>query len=322
MKIEEKYSNGLLDFHTHTTNSDGGDTPTELVERAKKQGVSAMALTDHNVISGLEEFRNACEKEGIFAIPFGTEIYAELPAEILSPKDNDAPDLVILGKNPRDSNDKIGVYQSILIKDWRERFFPQTMANLRKIGFEPPAENYKNAKTIKDFGEYGEFLKKSLTEGKNLEVLVNHVLSVNPEIIREDIKKSPIKYTNKYIFAIGQRGFAKRIEGFKVKDAVQLAEDINCKLFIAHPGGEYGFLSDAILDCYINQRVRGIEIRNYFNTPKQNAKFDKLAEKHNLTRSGGSDCHGDNGPFKIGIYDRPQNQLPKEVLQELLDNLP
>ncbi|MEK6859642.1 MAG: hypothetical protein AABX54_02395 [Nanoarchaeota archaeon] len=65
-----------------------------------------------------------------------------------------------------------------------------------------------------------------------------------------------------------------------------------------------------------------MEIRNYFNSPEQNAKFDGLAREHSLVRAGGSDCHGDKGPFKIGIHDRPQNQLPKDILEELWDNLP
>ncbi len=97
---------------------------------------------------------------------------------------------------------------------------------------------------------------------------------------------------------------------------------MNCKLFIAHPGGEYGFLSDAMLNCFIERGVPGIEVRNYFNSPEQNKKFDSLAEKYNLIRSGGSDCHGDKGPFKIGIYDRPENQVPKDILEELIDRLP
>ena len=63
-------------------------------------------------------------------------------------------------------------------------------------------------------------------------------------------------------------------------------------------------------------------MRNYFNSPEQNAQFDKLAEERRLIRSGGSDCHGDNGPFKIGMYDRPQNQLPEEVFEELWGSLP
>ena len=47
--------------------------------------------------------------------------------------------------------------------------------------------------------------------------------------------------------------------------------------------------------------VHGIEVRNYFNTPEQNQKFDGLAKKYNLTRSGGSDYHGYQGVFGFAM---------------------
>lgn len=46
----------MIDLHTHSTFSDGSCSPTELVQLAKNIGLSAIALTDHNTISGLEEF--------------------------------------------------------------------------------------------------------------------------------------------------------------------------------------------------------------------------------------------------------------------------
>lgn len=44
------------DLHCHSTFSDGSLTPTELVERALKVGLGALALTDHDTIKGLPEF--------------------------------------------------------------------------------------------------------------------------------------------------------------------------------------------------------------------------------------------------------------------------
>jgi len=43
------------DLHSHSTASDGALSPTELVIRAKAQKVTALALTDHDTISGLNE---------------------------------------------------------------------------------------------------------------------------------------------------------------------------------------------------------------------------------------------------------------------------
>ena len=58
-----------IDLHTHTTASDGRITPRELVKKAKKIGLSAIAITDHDTISGVREAVNEGEKLGIEVIP-------------------------------------------------------------------------------------------------------------------------------------------------------------------------------------------------------------------------------------------------------------
>ncbi len=47
-------SNRQIDLHCHSSASDGSDSPTELVRRAAKVGLRALALTDHDTVSGLE----------------------------------------------------------------------------------------------------------------------------------------------------------------------------------------------------------------------------------------------------------------------------
>jgi len=49
----------LIDLHSHSTASDGTMTPTELVKRAREQGVDVLALTDHDTTAGLAEARLA-----------------------------------------------------------------------------------------------------------------------------------------------------------------------------------------------------------------------------------------------------------------------
>ena len=44
-----------IDLHTHSCRSDGALTPALLVERAAAAGVSALALTDHDTVEGIEE---------------------------------------------------------------------------------------------------------------------------------------------------------------------------------------------------------------------------------------------------------------------------
>lgn len=66
----------FCDLHTHSTFSDGTDTPTELIKKAEQVGLSAIALTDHNSISGLSEFLSAAKDSKVIAVP-GAEFSTE-----------------------------------------------------------------------------------------------------------------------------------------------------------------------------------------------------------------------------------------------------
>ncbi len=67
----------LIDLQIHSTYSDGYLTPTEAAEFLASNGVKIAALTDHNTVGGLDEFRRACRKRDIKPIT-GVELYAKL----------------------------------------------------------------------------------------------------------------------------------------------------------------------------------------------------------------------------------------------------
>lgn len=66
----------MIDLHTHTRFSDGSLTPTEVVELARCEGLSAVAITDHDGIGGLEEALDAGKRLGIEVVP-GVELNLE-----------------------------------------------------------------------------------------------------------------------------------------------------------------------------------------------------------------------------------------------------
>jgi 3',5'-nucleoside bisphosphate phosphatase len=68
--MTEKY-----DLHCHSTASDGALSPTMLIKRAKEQGVTALALTDHDTTAGYQEARNAANETNLTLIP-GIELSA------------------------------------------------------------------------------------------------------------------------------------------------------------------------------------------------------------------------------------------------------
>lgn len=62
-----------IDLHSHSTASDGSDTPTAVVELALELGLSALALTDHDTQEGVAEAQSAADGQPIEIIP-GTEL--------------------------------------------------------------------------------------------------------------------------------------------------------------------------------------------------------------------------------------------------------
>ena len=49
----------MIDLHTHTTASDGTDSPAALVNKALSAGITTLAITDHDSTAGWDEAINA-----------------------------------------------------------------------------------------------------------------------------------------------------------------------------------------------------------------------------------------------------------------------
>jgi predicted metal-dependent phosphoesterase TrpH len=63
----------MIDLHTHSSASDGSLSPGGLIAEAAKQGLKAIALTDHDTVQGLDEAKRAAKAREIVFIP-GIEI--------------------------------------------------------------------------------------------------------------------------------------------------------------------------------------------------------------------------------------------------------
>lgn len=73
----------LIDLHTHSTASDGGLSPTELVALAARTDLAAVALTDHDTVAGVDEALAAGETHDLEVVP-GIELSAahDLPGHV------------------------------------------------------------------------------------------------------------------------------------------------------------------------------------------------------------------------------------------------
>ena len=61
------------DFHIHSTCSDGGLTPSEIVKLAKRKEVDIISIADHNNTDGIDEAIEEGKSQGIRVIP-GVEL--------------------------------------------------------------------------------------------------------------------------------------------------------------------------------------------------------------------------------------------------------
>lgn len=112
----------MIDLHVHSTFSDGTLTPTQLVEHAMENHLTAFALTDHDTVDGLGEAFQAAEDKPIKVIS-GIEFSTEYNGQ----------DIHIVG----------------LDFDWHDTSFCQELDHFRNARFE---RNRKMAEKLADCG--------------------------------------------------------------------------------------------------------------------------------------------------------------------------
>ncbi|HIQ39880.1 MAG TPA: PHP domain-containing protein [Sulfurivirga caldicuralii] len=72
-RLPQQSANYSVDLHSHSTASDGALAPEALVLHASNQGVTHLALTDHDTVAGIEPARQAARALGLTLIP-GVEL--------------------------------------------------------------------------------------------------------------------------------------------------------------------------------------------------------------------------------------------------------
>jgi len=105
----------MIDLHFHSTCSDGSDTPELLAEKCAALGLYAAALTDHDTLAGTAQFVAACEARGVRAMT-GVELSAETHLGSLhilgygvDPQHHDLNDALRLCRAGRDGRNEIMV---------------------------------------------------------------------------------------------------------------------------------------------------------------------------------------------------------------------
>ena len=74
--LSRSRNSGRADLHVHSIHSDGTYTPAEVLDLARRSGLAAVALTDHDTLSGVAKAQVESRGSGVEVVP-GVEITAE-----------------------------------------------------------------------------------------------------------------------------------------------------------------------------------------------------------------------------------------------------
>ena len=261
-------NNKFCDLHVHSNNSDGTNTPKELIEIAEQIGLSAIALCDHNTVKGLRDFLLAAVSSSVEAVP-GIEITADFNGK----------EVHILGLFVNLTRlDEIENYVSQISK-YKEESNLNLINALKSVGinldYDEMVSNANGA-----YVNRVHFAKAMINSG-----YVESISEAFERYLDED------------------KGYyvpAKRLSAFEV---IEFLIGVNAMPVLAHPLLN---LSQEELEQFLPQaKVIGLTAMetNYslYDKSKTNTAI-ALANKYDLLLSGGSDDHGKNKPnISMGV---------------------
>lgn len=286
----------MIDLHTHTTVSDGGDSPTELVEKAAAAGLTAVAVTDHDNDSGCAEAIAAGERLGVEIVP-GVEISCDvddLTALGLTPRAR--PTMHLLGYFiPRAGNPLSAALAEL--QDARANRNVRIVERLNELGIPVTFEEVEN--------EAG---------GPGSQIGRPHFAAV---LVRHGAVPDYQTAFDEYL-AKGAKAYLSR-KLYGPTEAVELMVDAGVVPVLAHPFTLHLEIEGLgrFVDTLIDVGLRGIEGWHGDMPEDQQEPFRALGRSKGLIVSGGSDYHGSMRPDR-GLPGGKHNvTVPEEVLGEL-----
>jgi len=245
----------FADLHIHTYFSDSTSSPEEVVEHAKEQGLSAIAITDHDIVDGIVPAMEAAKKYDIEVIP-GVELSSEINGR----------DVHVLG----------------YFIDYTDTHLVKILKSMQGTRVE---RMKKMIEKLKSFG----------IEGIELEevcALTNADAVGRPHLAAIMIKKGVVKNTREAF----DQYLANEAPAYVSKydqtpfDAIALIKKSGGVAVLAHPMVTG---VDELIPQMVKAGLGGIEVYYPNNTNSVTAFYEKIAKKHDLAMTGGSDAHGD-----------------------------
>lgn len=273
----------MIDLHVHSTASDGTYTPSELVAYALKKELSAMALTDHDTVNGVEEAVQAAKGTGLWLIP-GVELSAEYRGR----------DIHILGLCLDYQSEAFLAYleQFKKTRDERnEKMAERLTAHRLPLTIEEMKEEYGDAVLTR--AHFAKMLKKK-----------GYVKSYDEAFER--------------FLGDGRPCYIPR-ERVTPEGAIELIHQAKGIAVLAHPllyhlgMGEL----EELVKLLKEHGLDGIEAIYSMNAGRDERRMKNLAEKYELLITGGSDFHGATKPHIDLGTGRGNLCIPESLLDEI-----
>jgi predicted metal-dependent phosphoesterase TrpH len=253
----------MIDLHTHSSQSDGVLSPSELIQAAKEKGISAIALTDHDTLVGLREAEEAAIEAGIRFIP-GIELDIYFPAG----------EFHLLGLG---------------IRGWKDSGLEKTLAALQE---DRTRRNHAILDAMRKDGFTAEY--------SELEALADGKIIGRPHVARLLVEKKIVKNTDQAFQRYLKKGMPWYVarRGVSAQEAARLIHEAGGRAIIAHPLSLYlgwNVLPERV-KAWRSQGIDGLEAWHSGATPKECSRLEGIAKSLGMLVSAGSDFHGPQIP--------------------------
>lgn len=270
-----------IDLHVHTTASDGTFSPADAVRLAQETGLAAIAITDHDTVSGYAEAARAGAALGVEVVP-GIEISTKFHHAVH-----------ILGYYIDPESDKLAPVLDWVVRDRDER--NRQMAALMAADGLPVC--YEDMQR-----RFGEVIGRP------------HFARLLVELgYASDVADAFDRYVEK-----GRKYYVGR-HFLSLERSIEIIREAGGVPVLAHPF-QYR-LDDTglreLIEYSMAHGLRGMECRYSGYTTEQSGYLERLAEEYGLIKTGGSDFHGTNkAHIRLGTGTGGL-EVPYEFLEEL-----
>jgi len=251
------------DLHIHTRCSDGADAPETVVSIAVKKDLQCIAITDHDTVDGIAPAMEAAAGTGLEVIA-GVELSSH----------DGGRDIHILGYcfDPEHA-----VFQERL-RLFRETRLTRIQRMLEKLDSLGMTMSLEDVMCLADSDAVG-----------------------RPHVARLMMERGYVQSISEAFDEYLGEGSAAYVEKFRQtpQEAIQLIRQAGGVAVMAHP---MHTLKDELIPGLVEAGLQGLEVYYPNTSPRVIAFYERIADKHRLIKTGGSDAHGSYRNYNpIGI---------------------